>query len=83
MESSISPGLAIEIELSVSPGLRVHAHCTSLGLNETRKDRVRGVKRCLEVHSFLWLVRYGHTFMGVLLPVRRRACCRVGGLRLP
>ena len=52
MESSISPGLAIEIELSVSPGLRVHAHSTSLGLNETRKDRVRGVKRYLEVRSF-------------------------------
>ena len=53
MESSISPGLAIEKELSVSPGLRVHASGTSLGLNEIRKDRVRGVKRHLEVHFFL------------------------------
>ena len=52
MESSISPGLAIEKELSVPPGLRVHASGTSLGLAETRKDWVRGVKRHLEVHFF-------------------------------
>ena len=82
MESSISPGLAIEKELSVSPGLRVHASGTSLGLNEIRKDRVRGVKRCLEVHSFLWWVRYGHALMSVFLPVCRRACFCVDGLLL-
>ena len=73
MESSISPSLAVEKELSVSPGLRVHAPSTSLGLNEIRKDRVRGVKRYLEVHSFLWRVRYGHAFLGAFSPVYRRA----------
>ena len=52
MESSISPSLAVEKELSVSPGLRVRVPGTSLGLDEIRKDRVRGVKRHLEVHSF-------------------------------
>ena len=38
MESSVSPGTAIEKELSVTPGVRVRAPSTSLGLNETRKD---------------------------------------------
>ena len=69
MESSISPGLAIEKELSVSPGLRVHAPGTSLGLNEIRKDRVRGVKRYLEVHFFLQRVRHGYASLGALFPL--------------
>ena len=38
MESSVSPGTAVEKELSVTPGVRVRAPSTSLGLNETRKD---------------------------------------------
>ena len=82
MESSISPSLAVEKELSVSPSLRVRVPGTSLGLNEIRKDRVRGVKQYLEVHSFLWWVRYGHAFMSVFLPVCRRACFCVDGLLL-
>ena len=82
MESSVSPGTAIEKELSVTPGVRVHAPSTSLGLNETRKDRVRGVKRYLEVHFFWYRVRHGFASLGVFFPVNRHARSRLGGLRL-